>query len=169
MQVYVGQIETGLGLVYYAASPRGAVAITVPGQPRHALDDILRRRGLRADCPDPGVTHAFEMEQQLEEYFAGERSEFTFPLDLEGTSFQLRVWRAMRGIPYGETRSYGAIAKAVGVPGGARAVGQANNQNPLPLVVPCHRVCAHDGSLGGFAGGLDCKRALLDLEQRGLG
>ena len=101
---------------------------------------------------------------QLEEYFAGTRREFTFPLDLRGTEFQLACWRALLAIPYRETRTYADIARAVGRPQGFRAVGMANNRNPIAIVVPCHRVIASDGTLCGYGGGLDIKRKLLQLE-----
>lgn len=101
---------------------------------------------------------------QLREYFAGARREFTLPLDLRGTDFQLRCWRALMEIPYGETRTYADLARAVGSPKAFRAVGAANHDNPVPIVVPCHRVIASDGSLCGFGGGLDMKRRLLALE-----
>ena len=101
---------------------------------------------------------------QLREYFDGTRREFEFPLDLRGTDFQLRCWRALLQIPYGETRSYADIAQAVGTPHGFRAVGMANNRNPVAIVVPCHRVIASDGTLCGYGGGLDVKRKLLELE-----
>ncbi len=107
--------------------------------------------------------------RQLEEYFAGQRRDFTFPLDLRGTEFQLKCWRALLHIPYGETRTYADIARAVGQPRGFRAVGLANNRNPIAIVVPCHRVIASDGTLCGYGGGLDIKRKLLDLEARGSG
>jgi O-6-methylguanine DNA methyltransferase len=102
--------------------------------------------------------------RELEEYFAGKRREFEFALDLRGTDFQLACWRALLAIPYGETRSYGDIARAVGKPQGFRAVGMANNRNPVAIVVPCHRVIASDGTLCGYGGGLDVKRKLLELE-----
>ncbi len=102
--------------------------------------------------------------RQLEEYFAGDRCQFEVPLDLEGTPFQLAVWRSLLEIPYGETRSYGAIATAIGRPRAARAVGMANNQNPIPIIVPCHRVIGQNGALTGYAGGLDLKSRLLSLE-----
>ena len=102
--------------------------------------------------------------RELEQYFAGERREFTFPLDLRGTDFQLACWRALLAVPYGETRTYADIARAVGRPQGFRAVGMANNRNPIAIVVPCHRVIASDGSLCGYSGGLDIKRKLLELE-----
>jgi methylated-DNA-[protein]-cysteine S-methyltransferase len=103
---------------------------------------------------------------QLGEYFAGERTAFDLPLRPLGSPFELAVWEQLTRIPYGETRSYGFVAKAVGEPGGAQAVGAANGRNPLAIVVPCHRVIGADGSLVGFGGGLPRKRFLLDLEQR---
>jgi methylated-DNA-[protein]-cysteine S-methyltransferase len=102
--------------------------------------------------------------RQLEEYFAGQRRRFTFPLDLRGTPFQVRCWQALLEIPYGETRTYADLARAVGCPRGYRAVGLANNRNPIAIVVPCHRVIASDGTLCGYGGGLDLKRKLLELE-----
>jgi O-6-methylguanine DNA methyltransferase len=102
--------------------------------------------------------------RELEEYFASQRRQFSFALDLRGTDFQLACWRALLAIPYGETRSYGDIARAVGRPQGFRAVGMANNRNPVAIVVPCHRVIASDGTLCGYGGGLEIKRKLLQLE-----
>jgi len=102
---------------------------------------------------------------ELNEYFAGKRRKFSFPLDLRGTEFQLACWHALLEIPYGETRSYRDIAEAIGHPHAYRAVGMSNNRNPIAIVVPCHRVIASSGSLCGYGGGLDVKRKLLDLEQ----
>ena len=102
--------------------------------------------------------------RQLTEYFAGERTTFDLPLRPAGAPFQLRVWEALLRIPYGETASYGELARELGHPTAARAVGAANGRNPIAIVVPCHRVIGSNGSLTGYAGGLDCKRALLDLE-----
>lgn len=102
---------------------------------------------------------------ELDEYFAGERREFSLPLDLRGTTFQLDCWHALRKIPYGETRSYRDIAQVIGRPLACRAVGLANNRNPIAIIVPCHRVIAASGSLCGYGGGLDLKRKLIDLEQ----
>jgi methylated-DNA-[protein]-cysteine S-methyltransferase len=101
---------------------------------------------------------------QLEEYFAGARQEFDVALALRGSEFEQRVWRQLRLIPYGQTRSYGELARALGDPALARAVGVANARNPVAVIVPCHRVVGADGSLTGFGGGLERKRALLDLE-----
>ncbi|HEX4431848.1 MAG TPA: methylated-DNA--[protein]-cysteine S-methyltransferase [Frankiaceae bacterium] len=102
--------------------------------------------------------------RQFAEYFAGERTDFDLPLAARGTAFQHQVWDALRRIDYGSTRSYGQIADAIGAPGAARAVGAANHDNPLAIIVPCHRVVGANGSLVGYAGGLDQKRALLELE-----
>ena len=104
------------------------------------------------------------LREQLGEYFAGDRREFDLELELRGSEFERRVWDALREIPYGETRAYGEIAIAIGAPGQARAVGAANGRNPIAVVVPCHRVIGADGSLTGYAGGLERKRLLLDLE-----
>jgi methylated-DNA-[protein]-cysteine S-methyltransferase len=103
--------------------------------------------------------------RELNEYFAGDRREFSLPLDLRGTEFQLACWRALLEIPCGETRSYLDIARAIGHPQACRAVGMSNNRNPVAIIVPCHRVIASSGSLCGYGGGLDLKRRLLDLEQ----
>lgn len=102
---------------------------------------------------------------QLEEYFAGRRQSFDLPLAPEGTAFQRIVWQALTRIPYGETTSYGEVARRIGKPQASRAVGLANGANPLPIIVPCHRVIGADGSLTGFGGGLDIKRKLLALER----
>ena len=102
--------------------------------------------------------------RQLNEYFAGERHEFDLPLRLNGTEFQLLVLEELQRIPYGETTSYGAVAKSIGRPKAVRAVGAANGRNPIPIIVPCHRVIGSSGDLTGFGGGLDTKKALLRLE-----
>lgn len=103
---------------------------------------------------------------QLQEYFAGKRFAFELPLNPAGTLFQRRVWAALCEIPYGETRSYSDIAAAIGKPSACRAVGGANNKNPLPIVIPCHRVIGANGTLTGYAGGTKIKEFLLDLERR---
>lgn len=102
---------------------------------------------------------------QLREYFAGQRTSFDVPLTINGTEFQKEAWLALADIPYGETTSYACQAEAIGRPGAFRAVGSANAQNPIPIVLPCHRVVGSDGSLTGFGGGLDIKQQLLDLER----
>ncbi len=107
--------------------------------------------------------------EQLAEYFSGERKDFDLPLALRGTEFQVSVLEALQGIPYGETTSYGAIAKQIGRPKAVRAVGAANGRNPIPIIVPCHRVIGSSGDLTGFGGGLDTKAALLRLEAENSG
>jgi methylated-DNA-[protein]-cysteine S-methyltransferase len=101
---------------------------------------------------------------QLRDYFGGARSTFDVPLSLRGNPFELRVWQALRAIPYGQTVSYGQIARQIGYPSAARAVGLANGRNPVAVIVPCHRVIGADGTLTGYGGGLERKRFLLDLE-----
>ncbi|MGQ2913181.1 MULTISPECIES: methylated-DNA--[protein]-cysteine S-methyltransferase [unclassified Aeromicrobium] len=117
-------------------------------------------------APDPLLDDA---QQQLQEYFTGDRRSFDLPLANDGTEFQRKVWGELRRIPFGETASYGEIARRLGYePVISRAVGAANGANPLPIVVPCHRVVGSDGSLTGYAGGVERKRVLLELERPGL-
>lgn len=126
---------------------------------RHGPDEVQAQ--WRRD--DSAFTEA---RRQLDEYFAGERTEFDLPLNPAGTPFQLTVWKALKTIPYGEIRSYGEIAEQIGRPGAARAVGLANGRNPISIVVPCHRVIGASGALTGYGGGLERKQYLLDLETR---
>jgi methylated-DNA-[protein]-cysteine S-methyltransferase len=109
-----------------------------------------------------------EAKRQLEEYFAGKRKEFDLPLQPEGTSFQQAVWKALQTIPFGETQTYGEIAKAIGKPKASRAIGQANNRNPIVIIIPCHRVIGANKQLTGYAGGLWRKEFLLNLENNSL-
>lgn len=123
--------------------------------------------------PEPAI-HAVEKEtsliaeavSQLSAYFEGRLKTFDLPLDMSGTPFRMKTWEALKTIPYGETRSYGDIARQIGQPKACRAVGMANHNNPVAIVVPCHRVIGSDGSLTGYGGGLPIKRQLLDLEKR---
>ncbi len=108
-----------------------------------------------------------ETASQLDEYFRGHRTEFTLPLDPQGTDFQKRVWNVLKDIPYGQTRSYAWVAGMVGCTRSYRAIGGAGNRNPIPIIIPCHRMIGSDGQLKGYAGGLDIKRRLLDLENGG--
>jgi O-6-methylguanine DNA methyltransferase len=161
-------MNSAIGPLFLAASGRGLVALEfdarLPGQQSirpNPRDLRIETKGFRFEDA-PGSMRPYVNE--LEEYFAGRRRQFTFALDLRGTDFQLACWHALRAIPYGETRSYADIARAVGRPKGFRAVGMANNRNPVAIVVPCHRVIASDGTLCGYGGGLDIKRKLLELE-----
>jgi methylated-DNA-[protein]-cysteine S-methyltransferase len=134
----------------------------------HALTRVHFQAGPRPLRPAQEWRHEaapfVRVRAQLMEYFCGALRAFELPLAPEGTPFQLRVWRALCTIPYGETRSYGELARQLGLMSGARAVGLANGANPLPIVVPCHRVIGSDGTLTGFGGGLHIKRSLLALE-----
>ena len=120
---------------------------------------------LHADLIESEVKTA-SCRRELEEYFAGARTRFTVSLDLRGTFFQKQCWQALLDIPYGETRSYADIARAIGRPRAFRAVGMANHDNPVAIIVPCHRVVGSNGDLTGYGGGLEVKRHLLDLERR---
>ncbi len=108
-----------------------------------------------------------DVRRQLAEYFAGQRTAFDVPLAADGTPFQRAVWRGLQAIPYGETFSYGALARRIGRPSAVRAVGLANGRNPIAVIVPCHRVIGADGTLTGYGGGIERKRFLLELERRG--
>jgi methylated-DNA-[protein]-cysteine S-methyltransferase len=147
-------------------SPLGELLLAGDEGALHALQ--LPNRHARGpdwvSAEDPFATGV----EQLGEYFAGERTAFDLPLAAGGSRFEQAVWAALSDIPYGETRSYGEVARAIGRPDRARAVGVANARNPIAIVVPCHRVIGSDGSLTGYGGGLERKRALLDLEQGAL-
>jgi methylated-DNA-[protein]-cysteine S-methyltransferase len=138
----------------------------------HALHEIrfVHRRNPQSADPHwtPNPAPFAEAIRQLQSYFSGERQEFNLPLALEGTDFQLRVWRCLQTIPYGQTISYLQLAERIGNPKAVRAVGLANGANPVPIVVPCHRVIGSNGSLTGFGGGLPTKQKLLALESRQL-
>ena len=147
----------------------GYVVMETPVGPLTIISDNGRLRSLSfgrkvssGAMPDAGANAL--VVAQLEEYFSGARRDFDLGLDLIGTPFQQSVWRALQDIPYGETRSYGEIARVIGKSRAARAVGMANNRNPISIIVPCHRVIGADGSLVGYGGGLDIKTSLLALE-----
>lgn len=151
------QWQGPLGPMILAATPRGLSGIWFDGQ-RHAPDTSTWRRTDAAQV----LTRAVD---QLSAYFAGRRTAFDLPLDLQGgTPFQQRVWQALLGIAPGGTTSYGALSERIGSPAAVRAVGAAVGRNPVSIVVPCHRVIGRDGSLTGYAGGLNRKTALLTLE-----
>jgi methylated-DNA-[protein]-cysteine S-methyltransferase len=150
-------VETELGRLFVASSERGLALIDL--HESTARERIARSEAL---VEDPAALEP--VARQLQEYARGERRRFELELDLQGSEFELRVWNALRAIPWGETRTYGQIAAAIGEPGSARAVGRANGQNRVPIVVPCHRVVSAAG-LGGFSGGLAWKQRLLALER----
>lgn len=143
-------------------SPIGPLTLRSDGAAVTAL--LFGARGETSPLPCPVLNRAA---LELAEYFAGKRRRFTIPLSPAGTDFQRWVWAALKSIPYGETITYGALAARIGNPRACRAVGMANNRNPIPIFIPCHRVVGADGSLTGYAGGLDAKRLLLELEGSG--
>ena len=149
------EIDSPVGPLLVAADEAGLRLIHFQAGRRRRKPDPSWQR-------DPGPFRA--LAKQLGEYFRRERRAFDLPLAPRGTAFQLATWRALATIPYGETISYAELARRVGRPAASRAVGAANGANPLPIVVPCHRVIGKDGSLTGFGGGLPAKRALLELE-----
>lgn len=155
MTLHQQQLETPIGVLTLVASDVGLSMILFESEDSADIDAALHDS-------DPVLRAAAT---QLSEYFAGERREFDLPLDLEGTDFQKEAWLALAGVPYGQTTSYGEQARAIGRPGAFRAVGAANGKNPVPIVLPCHRIVGADGSLTGFAGGLDIKQQLLVHEQ----
>ncbi len=144
----LARTAVGLAGVWFEGQKHHPGAIAAPQRP----DDVLLRRAA----------------EQLHAYFAGECSAFDLPLDLRGTPFQCAVWNALLAIPAGSTRSYGEVAKTLSAASAVRAVGAAVGRNPVSVIVPCHRVVGSDGSLTGYAGGVDRKRALLDLERAAL-
>ena len=160
-----------MNLAYkFVESPVGALKLVASGKGLAAIlweNDSPRRVPLNGLVEDDRHPVLLKAERQLQEYFAGSRRAFDLPLDMRGTTFQKDVWEALLAIPYGETRSYGQLAKQLGRPSASRAVGAANGRNPISIVVPCHRVIGSSGKLTGFAGGLDVKARLLDMERKG--
>jgi methylated-DNA-[protein]-cysteine S-methyltransferase len=142
-------------------TPLGCLRLVSDGKSITAIEFEGQHGGDGEDTRDPTLDMAC---RQLGEYFAGNRHQFSLPLAASGTAFQHRVWSALQAIPWGESRSYRDIAEQIGKPTAMRAVGAANGRNPIPIVVPCHRVIGSNGSLTGFAGGLPAKQTLLKLE-----
>ena len=149
-------IESPVGTLRLVASDKGLAGVWWAERTRPVR--------VRGDVESPRHPILMETERQLREYFAGRRKRFDLKLDFVGTPFQRSVWKALLTIPFGETRSYGQIAKQVGRPSASRAVGAANGQNPVAIVAPCHRVIGSTGALTGFGGGLEAKERLLRLE-----
>lgn len=160
-------VETPVGKLLLAASPRGLVLCEF--EKRGSAKESLARLPEREGDGGPGdeaaaVRHLKQAAEEMKAYFRGRLKKFAVPFDLRGGDFEVRVWKALLNIPYGQTRTYGEIARRVGKPGAARAVGRANNRNPIAIAVPCHRVLGADGGLVGYGGGLETKRILLEHE-----
>jgi methylated-DNA-[protein]-cysteine S-methyltransferase len=146
-------------------SPIGELMAVGDGRSLHGLYMQEGRTAITLRPEWEAADDAFSgLRRQLAEYFAGRRRAFDVPLAMAGSPFQRRVWRGLQGIPYGETISYGELARRIGIPSASRAVGVANGHNPISIIVPCHRVIGADGSMTGYGGGIERKRLLLDLE-----
>lgn len=170
------RIRSPLGALYLVASAKGLTAVcwarqTVPAsaatarlaqqarqQPRPIKQPLEQMKQIQQ--------HLSQAERELNEYFSGVRQSFTVPLDVKGTEFQKRVWNQLRNIPFGKTCSYKDLAHQINNEKACRAVGSANGKNPISIIIPCHRVIAHDGTLGGYASGLENKAKLLEIERR---
>jgi methylated-DNA-[protein]-cysteine S-methyltransferase len=163
-RVAIGSLDAPIGVLWMACSERGVCKVVFSGEGAKATLD----RWLAAHLSTSELTTTSALLEQtsgeLGEYFAGIRQDFTLPLDLRGSSFHQRVWRALTQIPYGRTVSYGNLARTLGAPKAARAVGAACGANPVPILAPCHRVLGSDGSLHGFGGGLPLKAWFLQHE-----
>lgn len=163
MSLYYAMTDSPFGPLVLLATPTGLCRVGLPGESRASLEAWAVQR-VGSEPLEENLAALSEAVIQLREYFSRLRREFDLPLDLRGTPFQRRVWEELRRIPYGQTVAYGELAHRVGRPGAARAVGQAVGANPVPIIVPCHRVVGADGSLVGYGGGIEIKAALLRLE-----
>jgi methylated-DNA-[protein]-cysteine S-methyltransferase len=162
--IHYSEIDSPVGLLILKSEGEALTGIYMSGPYMDAPSQMPA--DLHRWTHDPAAAPLRETARQLEEYFAGERHDFDLPLRFDGTDFQKRAWRNLLDIPYGKTRSYGEQAERIGNPKASRAVGLANGRNPIPIVVPCHRVIGANGSLTGFGGGLARKRWLLAHERR---
>jgi len=170
----IESVDTPVGAILIHCSDTGVKELQIRWNLRSGqLGKNRKNREIEATHPsdkaannkrNPAAQIAARAKGELQEYFSGRRQKFSVPLDVEGTAFQKKVWKALSEIPYGEVRSYGQIARRIGNPKASRAVGTANGANPVAIIVPCHRVIAGDGTLGGFGGGLTNKTYLLTLE-----
>lgn len=160
--IVVAKMATSLGTLHLAASRKGLLYLAFPGEKKSMLRWIGKKIPAAEIREEDSACN--EARRQLSEYLGGKRKSFDVALDLRGTPFQNAVWKSLSAIPWGRTAHYGGIAGKVGSPGASRAVGAANAANPVPIIIPCHRVVGKDGSLTGFGGGLDLKRKLLELE-----
>lgn len=163
MTINYTMVDSPLGFLYLGQHARGLCVLTLGVDAKAKFFEYISKVFPDAELEE-SKSALMKTIDQLAEYFRGERVEFDLDLFATGTEFQKQVWNALMTIPYGKTISYGALAATLNSPGGMRAVGAANGQNPIPIIIPCHRVIAADGSLGGYTGGLGIKRKLLDLE-----
>ena len=160
--LYVSSFKSKLGKVYTAATERGLALVSLPGQSQRAFDRLIETNFSGFEIKSGGAINK-KAESQLKRYLDGRLKRFDLKLDIQGTTFEKRALGKVAKIPYGKTLTYGEIARSIGSPSAARAVGSANARNRLPLIIPCHRVVASNG-LGGYGGGLPMKRRLLKME-----
>ncbi|HLW00971.1 MAG TPA: methylated-DNA--[protein]-cysteine S-methyltransferase [Ktedonobacterales bacterium] len=162
--IYYALSQTPIGPLHLFSTKRGLVKLALPNEPRSVAEAYVRRVVGPVILSEDKVYQAQAL-AELAAYFAGEGRAFSMALDLRGTPFQRLVWEAVAAVPYGETRTYGTIAQTIGRPAAVRAVGAANGANPLPIIIPCHRLIGANGSLIKYGGGLEVKRRLLALEK----
>lgn len=165
-EIYYASFDTPLGRMHLASTVRGVCRVRLPTEDEEGFFRWLNRKFGAEGLVEVGENGSFVEEAiaQLRRYLKGELREFSCPVDLRGTPFQQAVWLEIKGISYGMTASYGDVARAIGRPKAFRAVGRAVGANPVPIIIPCHRVVGQDGSLRGYGGGLALKEALLRLE-----
>ena len=163
-RVHTARFDSPIGVLRLAATSRGLAYLELPHASGRGLAGWCLRSAPGVELEEAWAPHRATIAQVLE-YLDGKRTAFDLPLDLRGTPFQLEVWEALLRIPYGETRSYAEVAREIGRPTAVRPVGAANGANPIPLVVPCHRVIAAHRKLGGYGGGLELKARLLAMER----
>lgn len=163
-RIFYHRLDMPIGSVLVAASDLGLCYLSLSERKSDNFIDWAGKKYSGANVEEKHNSLLASVETQLTEYFAGKREAFSIALDLKGTVFQRRVWHVLMQIPYGSTVSYKDVAIAAGNPAAVRAVGQANNRNPVAIIVPCHRVVGSDGRLIGYGGGLDVKSRLLELE-----
>jgi methylated-DNA-[protein]-cysteine S-methyltransferase len=166
-RVFYSEMDTPIGPLLVAATSKGLFWIDF-GKGNKSIFNLERwtKKWLNHQHIESNGSIVEPIIRQIEEFLQGQRTQFDVQLDLQGTPFQKMVWQALTNIPYGETRSYKQIALDVGIPKAVRAIGGANNKNPIPIIIPCHRVVGSNGALVGYGGGLDIKEHLLNLEKQ---
>jgi O-6-methylguanine DNA methyltransferase len=162
-KVFCTSFDSRIGHIYIASTERGLCKVSIPKETKKDFFKWLENH-FEIDAVNDNKSRNKEYIDQINRYLNGKLVEFTFPIDFIGTPFQLRVWKKLTQIPYGTTTTYSQLAKRVGVPKGFQAVGRANGANPLPIIIPCHRVIGSDGSLIGYSSGVKTKEFLLRLE-----
>ena len=162
---YDSRMFPSVGRIYVAATHQGICRISLPAHPvEFFFKTVIKKHDPRIFIQNNRLFDSLYI--QLDEYLTGRRAVFSIPLDLRGTPFQSEVWEALTQIPYGETRSYGEMARLIGRPKAVRAIGQANHVNPVPILIPCHRVIGAQGELVGYGGGIPLKKHFLTLEKK---